>query len=60
MPDPHIRAAFYPSPTLDALGRWDAEGEALVWADERTIAFRAEAETVLRDPDGNSLVLQQA
>jgi hypothetical protein len=47
-PDPHIRAAFYLSPTLDALWRWSVDGETLVWADDRTIAFRAEVETVLR------------
>jgi hypothetical protein len=48
MSDPHIRAAFYLSPTLDALWRWSADGETLVWADDRTIAFRPEVEAVLR------------
>jgi hypothetical protein len=47
-PDPHIRAAFYLSPTLDALWRWSVDGETLVWADDRTIAFRAEVDAVLR------------
>src|SRR5918997_4843385 len=47
MPDPHIRAAFYLSPTLDALWRWSDSAEVLTWPDDATIAFRAEVEAVL-------------
>ena len=48
MADPHIRAAFYLSPTLDALWRWGGDGEVLTWPDDTTIAFRPEVEAVLR------------
>ncbi len=48
MSDPHIRAAFYLSPTLDAFWRWSRDGEVLTWADDSTIAFRPEIEAVLR------------
>lgn len=48
MADPHIRAAFYLSPTLDALWRWSDDAQVLSWAEgEKTIAFRAEVEAVL-------------
>src|SRR5918997_2847216 len=47
MPDPHIRAAFYLSPTLDALWRWSDSAEVLPWPDGTTIAFRGEVEAVL-------------
>ena len=51
--DPHIRAAFYLSPTLDALWRWSIDGETLVWADDRTIAFEPNlGPRVLLDPAG--------
>jgi len=46
-PDPHIRAAFYLSPTLDAWWRWADDGRTLAWADGRTIAFLPEVEAVL-------------
>ena len=48
MADPHIRAAFYLSPTIDALWRWTADGQVLTWPDDTTIAFRAEVEAVLK------------
>src|SRR5215218_10430995 len=47
MSDPQTKAAFYFSPTLDALWRWSGDGEALLWADGTTIAFRAEILNVL-------------
>jgi hypothetical protein len=47
MPDPHIRAAFYLSPTLDQWWRWEDSGQVLAWRDGSTIAFAAEVETVM-------------
>ena len=46
--DPHIRAAFYLSPTLDSGWRWSGDGEVLTWSSGKTIAFRQEVEAVLR------------
>lgn len=48
MADPHIRAAFYLSPTLDSGWRWSGDGEVLTWSSGKTIAFRQEVEAVLR------------
>ncbi|MDB5357373.1 MAG: hypothetical protein JWN24_3826 [Phycisphaerales bacterium] len=48
MPDPHIRAAFYLSPTADAVWRWSDDGKTLIWADNTTIAFWPEVEAVLK------------
>lgn len=47
MPDPHIRAAFYLSPTLDQWWRWEDSAQVLAWRDGSTIAFAAEVETVM-------------
>ncbi|HWE97185.1 MAG TPA: hypothetical protein VG269_24710 [Tepidisphaeraceae bacterium] len=48
MPDPHIKAAFYLSPTADAVWRWSDDGKTLVWPDNTTIAFWPEVEAVLK------------
>src|SRR5687767_2831095 len=47
MSDPHIKAAFYLSPTLDEWWRWNDDAQVLTWWDGATIAFAPEVETVL-------------
>lgn len=48
MADPHIRAAFYLSPTVDQWWRWEDGAQTLVWEDGRTIAFTPEVEPVVQ------------